>query len=336
MKLVLIPKGKFKMGSPDGEPGRDGDEGPVHDVELTKPFYMAAHTVTIGQFKEFVKATGYKTEAESEGTGGNGFNVALKKFDSNMPKYNWQETGWPQTDRHPVVNVTWNDAMKFCDWLSKKERKAYRLPTEAEWEYACRAGTSTRFWSGDADESLKGAANVADQSFQDKQVGGAGMAFAPWNDMHPFTAPVGNFRPNPWGLYDMHGNLWQWCEDWYAPYAERDLIDHIATEKGAKDARVLRGGSWYNNPNRCRAANRNRNAPANRNENYGCRVVLCLHFRACLTGRPRIDPLTDAPGVVPEVLTCSWVGYFFRPTGTSRSRVKRRSSGCARLHMSER
>jgi formylglycine-generating enzyme required for sulfatase activity len=272
MNLVLIPRGTFKMGSPAGELGRDGDEGPLHDVELSKSFYLAAHTVTVGQFRAFVEATGYRTEAESDGTGGSGYDAALRKLDGNMPKYSWKETGWPQTPRHPVVNVSWNDANKFCEWLSKKERKTYRLPTEAEWEYACRASTSTRYWSGDGDDSLKGVANIADSSYVDK-VPAKGVAVVPWNDTHPFTAPVGSFRPNAWGLHDMHGNVFQWCADWQDTnyYRVSPRLDPPGPAAGTR--RIYRGGSWNSPPRGCRSAYRLWGEPKERSCRLGFRVV---------------------------------------------------------------
>jgi formylglycine-generating enzyme required for sulfatase activity len=273
MRLVLLPKGRFRMGSPDGELGRDGDEGPVHEVELTRPFYLSAHTVTVGQFKQFVKATGYRTEAETDGRGGNGFDPVTRKVGNNQPRFNWKEVGWPQTDRHPVVNVSWNDATKFCEWLSKKERKTYRLPTEAEWEYACRASTATRYWSGDADESLKGSANIADQSLQARMGPGVGAQCVPWDDGHPFTAPVGRFRPNPWGLYDMHGNVFQWCHDWLDTnyYRTSPPADPPGPANGTR--RVYRGGSWNSNPRGARSAYRLWGAPSERSCRLGFRVA---------------------------------------------------------------
>ena len=165
MKLKLIKPGKYLMGSPKDEDGRYDNEGPQHEVEITQPFYMGVYPVTRGQFAAFVKDKGYQTGAEKRDSGF-GYNASKKSFESG--KYSWGDLGFAQTDAHPVVEVDWNDAQAFCAWLSQKEGKVYELPTEAEWEYACRAGTTTRFWCGDADESLKGNANIGDASFKDK------------------------------------------------------------------------------------------------------------------------------------------------------------------------
>src|SRR5262249_10414790 len=133
---------------------------------------------------------------------------------------NWRDPGWLQTERHPVVNVTWHDAVAFCEWLSQKEGRNYRLPTEAEWEYACRAGSEKAFVSGETQDDLRGYANTADASlrrvfetFRKKDYHDYSQ---PWNDGFPFTAPVGQFKPNAWGLFDMQGNASEWCTDWYA------------------------------------------------------------------------------------------------------------------------
>ena len=128
------------MGSPANEQGRYPDERPQHKVEITRPFYMGVSPVTRGQFAAFVDTEHYKTEAEVDGQGGFGFNAAAGKWEVN-PEYTWRHPGFDQTDEHPVVTVSWNDAVSFCTWLSKKEGKTYELPTEAEWEYSCRAGT---------------------------------------------------------------------------------------------------------------------------------------------------------------------------------------------------
>ena len=271
MKLMLIPAGKFLMGSPKDEKGRSDDEN-QYEVEITKPFYLGMYTVTVGHFRKFVKDAGYQTEAEKDGQGGGGYNAEITDLDFGK-KYNWQNTGWEQTDDHPVVNVTWNDAMAFCEWLSKKEGKKYRLPTEAEWEYSCRAGTTTRFYSGDDEETLKGVANLADASFKQKYPKAA--LVVKWDDGYPFTAPVGKFKPNAFGLYDMHGNVWEWCQDWYGAYPQGKVADPQGPKEGK--AHVMRGGSFnYFDAGYVRAANRDREVPSNRNLDVGFRLCFSL------------------------------------------------------------
>ena len=270
MKLVLIPAGKFLMGSPKDEKGRDENEA-QHEVEITKPFYLGTYTVTLGQFRAFVKAAGYQTEAENDGQGGWGYNAKTKDFEGLKPDYNWKNPGFEQTDDHPVVNVTWNDAVAFCDWLSNKEGKTYRLPTEAEWEYSCRAGTKTRFYSGDDDDSLKAVANIADASFKEKYP--AGNWAASWDDGYPFTAPAGKFKPNAFGLYDMHGNVWQWCGDRYGEDYYKNSPRQDPQGPGAGAIRVVRGNSFFRDARRCRSAHRNGVEPLARYSDVGFRVV---------------------------------------------------------------
>ena len=150
--------------------------------------------------------------------------------------------GFPQTDDHPVVCVSWNDAVAFCEWLSSKEKRRYRLPTEAEWEYACRAGTRTYFWCGDDPEALPQVGNVADASLKEKF---ANYSYAiHGRDGYTFTSPVEAFAPNPFGLYDMHGNACQWCADWFDAdyYHNSPLTDPTGPKQGTK--RVARGGSF--------------------------------------------------------------------------------------------
>ncbi|MGO9467917.1 MAG: SUMF1/EgtB/PvdO family nonheme iron enzyme, partial [Isosphaeraceae bacterium] len=209
IKLKRIPAGKFLMGSPDGD--GDTDEHPQHEVRITRPFYLGVTEVTRGQFRLFVDETGYKTEAEKDGKGGYGWNEEAKKFEQS-PRFTWQNPGFEQTDEHPVVNVTWNDAQEFVKWLSQKEGRIYRLPTEAEWEYACRAGTKTAYVSGDDAESLAAFGNIADGTAKEKYPEWTTIAA---RDGYVYTAPVGRFRANAFGLYDMHGNVWEWCQDWY-------------------------------------------------------------------------------------------------------------------------
>ncbi|MFM8704538.1 MAG: formylglycine-generating enzyme family protein, partial [Planctomycetia bacterium] len=183
------------------------------------------------------------------------------------------EAGKQRAFRHPGVNVSWNDAVAFCEWLSRKENKKYRLPTEAEWEYACRAGTPTPFWNGDDPEGLAASDNVADGTAQAKFSGWTAIR---GRDGHVFTAPVGSFdRPNRFGLEDMHGNVGEWCADWYDDgyYANFPASD----PKGPSSAgsfRVIRGGSWSYNPVDCRSAYRNDGlTPTRRSARVGFRVV---------------------------------------------------------------
>ena len=171
-----------------------------------------------------------------------------------------------------MVNVSWNDAMAFCKWLSRKEGNAYRLPTEAEWEYACRAGTTTRYYSGDDPETLAEVGNVADATLFKAKLPGVKSSIKA-SDGYVFTAPVGKFKPNPFGLYDMHGNAWQWCADWYGAeyYAKSPVADPTGPDSG--DGRVLRGGSWAVAPSGARSAVRYGTSPGNLNLATGFRVA---------------------------------------------------------------
>ena len=288
MKMVLIPAGEFMMGSSESAEataaffkksyGMDvlpadlfKDEHPQHRVRITKPFYLGTCHVTRGQLRQFVEDTGHKTDAEKgEKPGGYGWNPDTKEFGFNV-KYSWRNPGFEQTDEHPVVCVSWNDAVAFCQWLSRKENKTYRLPTEAEWEYACRAGTTTRYYSGDDPETLAKVGNVTDVTAKAK--------FPDWkytikaSDGYVFTAPVGQFKPNAFGLYDMHGNAWQWCADWYGEdYYGKSTVDD-ATGPDTGHDRVLRGGSWYDWPCFSRSADRCRRTPDHRLCSTGFRVA---------------------------------------------------------------
>jgi formylglycine-generating enzyme required for sulfatase activity len=194
------------------------------------------------------------------------------KFEGRRAEYTWKNPGYLQGDDHPVVNVTWNDAVAFCEWLSKKESKVYRLPTEAAWEHACRAGTTTHFHSGDDKETLVKVANIADAKGK--------LQFPDWDDFaifgrdgYTFTAPVGSFQPNAWGLHDMHGNVWEWCNDWHGEdyYKKSPRDDPQGPADG--ELRVRRGGAWHTYPLYVRAAFRNYNTPHTRYLNLGFRVA---------------------------------------------------------------
>jgi formylglycine-generating enzyme required for sulfatase activity len=270
MKLVYIPPGKFLMGSPESEPGREAQEI-QHAVELTKGFYLGAHEVTVGQFKQFVADTKYQTDGERDGKGAYGANEAGEIKEMHA-RFTWKTPGFEQSNDHPVVDVSWQDAKAFCKWLSEKERKNYRLPTEAEWEYACRAGTKTAYVHGDDPEGLATVGNGADATARAK--------FSGWSigikgkDGNLFTAPVGQFNANPFGLYDMHGNVWEWCEDWYEPnsYPKEKQINPTGPAEGK--AKVQRGGGWSSDAKRLRSAARvGRGPSAYRGCYLGFRVV---------------------------------------------------------------
>ena len=260
MRLVYIPPGKFTMGSPETEAGRELQETP-HEVELTQGFYMSACEVTVGQFKQFVNDTKYQTDGQRDDKGGWGVNDA-GSIEMNG-KYTWKSPGFKQSDDHPVVLVSWNDAKAFCRWLSDRERKEYRVPTEAQWEHACRAGTKTAWSFGNDPQQLPALANVGDRP-----------AANPKDGFH-HTAPVGQFKPNAFGLYDMHGNVWEWCEDRYVPdsYKAEKQTDPTGPTSGM--ARVQRGGGWSSSAKRCRSAARiGRHRSSYRGAYLGFRIAL--------------------------------------------------------------
>jgi formylglycine-generating enzyme required for sulfatase activity/serine/threonine protein kinase len=225
MKLVYIPSGEFLMGSPESQYAAKlcDDEIPQHKVKVSKSFYMGIYEVTQFQY-QMVMATN--------------------------PSYFIGEN-------NPVEQVSWNDAVKFCRMLSRKEGKTYRLPTEAEWEYACRAGSGSRFSCGDNYSDLDAYAWYSIYSVkQDK------------------TCPVGQKKPNAFGLYDMHGNVWEWCSDWYGETYYRDCPDIDPQGPSSGNARVIRGGSCCDSPWYWRSAARHRSAPDSSGPSIGFRVVM--------------------------------------------------------------
>jgi WD40 repeat protein len=289
MKLAPIPPGKFLMGSPLTEPGREPNEGPQHEVVLTQPFYLGIHEVTVGQFKTFVKEKAYQTEAEK---GGGARVHTLDCSVKTIAQANWQDPGFEQTDEHPVVCVSYNDAVAFCAWLSEKEGRTYGLPTEAEWEYACRAGTTTAYHNGDDPEKLTEVDNTADGTLKKRSPNYPTIAA---EDGYVFTAPVGKFRPNAWGLHDMHGNVREWCQD----QCDQDWCDTNAYRVDARGpaigvGRVLRGGAWNSYAHYCRAAVRCWLGSASRNNFVGFRVCLRLGSSALSAGPAGRTPIQPA------------------------------------------
>ena len=292
LKLVRIPAGKFLMGSPDEEKkaavkeavaagipeanASDAFKDEVqHEVTISKPFYMGVTHVTVDQFAAFVKDSGYKTDAEKDG-GAIGFQIKDGKLDfKKVDGCSWRNPSFDQKADHPVVQVSWNDAKGFCDWLSKKSGKKVVLPTEAQWEYACRAGTKTAYPWGDSPDDGKGWANCSDQSLKKKLPNApADWAFFNWDDGFVFTAPVGSFKGNAFGLYEMNGNAWQWCQDRYGDYEKGAATDPTGADTG--DLRVLRGGSWIGDPRVFRSADRRGGTPDYRSGHIGFRVAVAV------------------------------------------------------------
>jgi formylglycine-generating enzyme required for sulfatase activity len=276
-RMVVIPAGEFTMGSPVSEAERGGDEGPQHQVLIAYPFALGRTEVTIAEFRRFAEESGYKTEAERDtlALGCSGFiylNPAAKDSEP-QPVTSWRNPGLVQEDTHPALCVSWNDARAYAQWLSRKTGQRYRLPTEAEWEYAARGGTvASRYWGDDPGQACR-FANVADQSrFQSLSFGQKHEC----NDGHYFTAPVGGYAGNGFGLYDMLGNAWEWTEDcWNASYAGAPS-DGSAWLTGDCSQRVFRGGSWSTVPRIARSASRNKNSADHRDNLTGFRLVRTL------------------------------------------------------------
>lgn len=294
MTLVRIPAGEFLMGSEEPMASLQRhfplmeqerleelrDEAPVHRVRITRDFYLGRTEVTVGQFRRFVQASGYVVESIADGTGAYGYNAQhthraaerSEQFEGRDTRYSWLHPGFAQTDEHPVVNITWNDAQAMAQWLTKTEGTTYRLPTEAEWEYAARAGTHTRYHGGDDPQVLLNTANSFDRQAKELWPKFARHAL-PGSDGYTFTAPVASFAPNAFGLYDMHGNVWEWTADLYGEnyYAQSPADD----PKGPQEGRnyVRRGGSWHTWPLYLRSSYRNWNSPQTRYVLLGMRLV---------------------------------------------------------------
>jgi formylglycine-generating enzyme required for sulfatase activity len=235
MELVLIPAGEFDMGSPDSDKDAESDEKPQHRVKISKPFYLGKYEVTQEQYEKVMGKNPSHFAKTGEGK---------------------ERLAGLDTSQFPVERVSWEDALTFCEKLSSlaEEKKAgwlYRLPTEAEWEYACRAGTTTRYHVGDT-------LTAKEANFDSKL---------------ERTTKVGSYPANAFGLHDMHGNVWEWCADWYNPeeYTKDQRVDPQGPSQGA--TRVNRGGSWDSTPRYCRSACRFRGPPSDRILYLGFRLV---------------------------------------------------------------
>lgn len=232
MKFVKIIPGTFMMGSGDSVSevvnrygGRDNlyqSEHPQRQVTINRPFYMQSKETTVGQWKLFIEDTGYKTEAETDG----GAWVWASDTWEKKVGYDWKNPGFDQNDNYPVTCISWNDVQSFLKWLNRKEAKNYYcLPTEVEWEYAARAGTTTPFHTG--------VCLSSEQANYNGSFPGKGCTKGIYRKK---PVQVGSFPPNPWGLYDMEGNVWEWCQD------------------GNGENHPIRGGNWNDNAGSCRLA----------------------------------------------------------------------------------
>ena len=268
MKFALIPAGTFMMGSPDSETSRQPHEGPQHSVRITQPFYMGVYEVTQGEYQSVM------------GSNPSSFpkNGKLKRKVSGM-----------EADKLPVETVSWDNAQEFCRKLSFRDGQTYRLPTEAEWEYACRAGTTTPFHFGSTLNGDKG--NVDGNSPYGATTKGKSLGR---------TTTVGAYAKNDFGLYDVHGNVWEWCEDVYdeSAYGRRSGTTSDPKVTSGSTDRVVRGGSWNLVPRLARSADRVRTAPGGRNNSYGFRVVfssVSTMPRATDTTKPKFAASDPAP-----------------------------------------
>ncbi len=273
--MVVLPAGSFTMGSPGNESGRYDNEGPQRVVTITRQFAVGRFEVRRGQFAAFVADSGYQSQ------GGNCWYLSSDegKYVNDDISKSWRNPGFAQNDGHPVVCVSWTDAKAYADWLSKKTGKPYRLLSEAEWEYAARAGSSSsRPWGEDPNRACQHA-NAGDQTFNRLVPAGKGMK---WSSIHEcddgsaYTANVGSYQRNAFGLHDMIGNVWEWTEDcWNASYAGAPT-DGSAWLSGDCALRVGRGGGWGDDPRGARSANRNRDNSGDRSDVLGFRLARTL------------------------------------------------------------
>ena len=258
-EMVFFPGGSFLMGDLSGE-GKD-DELPVHGVTVPA-FRLGKYEVTVGQFRRFVEATGYRTDAERNADGNAGCLTDAGGGWNWTAGSSWRNPGFSTGDDHPVVCVSWSDAQAYVGWLSVETGKVFRLPTEAEWEYAARAGSTTKYSWGDDVGSNR--ANCMNDDSED---------FSGCGDSYEYTAPVGSFPANAWGLHDMHGNVWEGVQDCWNDSYEGAPSDGSAWESGDCGLRVVRGGSCVNGAWGLRSAYRNRLGRATRSSSLGFRLA---------------------------------------------------------------
>jgi formylglycine-generating enzyme required for sulfatase activity len=249
-------------------------------VHITKAFWMGIYEVTNAQFEAFIQATGYATDAEKRGAAF-GWDEAKGQF-GMVKGLNWRNPKTPPKNTEgpfgdlPVCHMSWNDAMAFCDWASKVSNENITLPTEAQWEFACRAGTTTAYWWGQSVDDVCQYANVLNAEYKGSTGYATDLQYFPCKDNFMCRAPVGQFQPNALGLYDMTGNLWEWCSDWYSKeyFKDSPRDDPKGPETGTE--RSLRGGGWGGRPyfiSNARVARRAPHTPAAAPYPLGFRVI---------------------------------------------------------------
>ncbi|PID62320.1 MAG: hypothetical protein CSB44_04300 [Gammaproteobacteria bacterium] len=275
---LRISGGIYSMGCSSDDNNCNPYEKPVEELRVSD-FMMGATEITVGQFREFVEATDYVTDAERNADGHEGCYIWYEKGGINrssarwgwVADRNWRNPGYSQSNKHPVTCVSWNDALAYADWLGSVTGRQWRLPTEAEWEYAARAGSNSRFPSSDTARELCLVANVADKS---ESPGGSRWSNrVNCHDKYWFSAPVGSYMSNAFGLYDMQGNVWEWVEDiWQENRAGNP--DNDSTEHSSEsEQRVLRGGAWDGDAEHMRISNRSRSPASSRAAITGFRLV---------------------------------------------------------------
>ena len=248
-ELVVLPAGYYRMGSPSHESGRNDNEGPVHDVTIWEPFAVGIHEVTREEFGHFVKETGRSTAMECLTYNTSGW--------TRRSGRSWKKPGFRQSEREPVVCVSWDDAKAYVEWLSSKTGEKYRLLSESEWEYSARGGKNTsRHW-GDGESSQCRYANGADEALEKRHRDWNWIVASSCDDGHVYTAEVGSYLPNGYGLHDMLGNVWEWVEDcWHDSYKGAPTEGSAWTRGGKCENRVRRGGSWSYPPRDLRSSDR--------------------------------------------------------------------------------
>ena len=270
--MVVIPTGTFQMGAPDNEDDHNAAETPQHQVTISKGFALARSAITVGQFREFVRASGYVPDSvKLDGASVYDESSGAMRDD---PRATWQDdyAGRRAGENLPVVNISWNDAKAYADWLSQRTGKVYRLPSEAEFEYALRGGTTTRYWWGDGTptrpvENLTGS---GDRSHIGRRWS---HAFRGYSDGYWGPAPVMTFAPNPFGLYDIDGNVSQWAQDcWHESYVSAPTDGSGWLNPGCS-THVVRGGSWGSSPEQVNSAYREGADGSMRSGRVGFRVL---------------------------------------------------------------